>query len=325
MNVLEFMSFDPSWFITVPGLLITGGVLLLLIALIVFVATSKKDKGASVDPTVEGSIPLVNGPDDTSAATFNAGMPTDMSNMMNQQPVSQNMGVGAMDAVAMNAIPSSVDTNSTVPVGSMPTVPSDVPDFSQNVTEQVQAAPVNIAPVAAGLTAPGDVSTADATSQIAFDAPQDVPISLNVPQDNSQVIDFGSVQQPAPQNVSPATSRPIYGGANPMENTATIPTVSNHAAYNGEVIVPSSVVEEVKVVEQPSQTPIQGLQQTAVANNSADVIPNVVSSPAPAVSASVPVPAVESGVVSEQTPTPAVNLAPPTPVAENPEGIESLF
>ena len=42
MKVLEFMSFDPAWFLTVPGLLITGGVVLLLIALIVFIATSKK-------------------------------------------------------------------------------------------------------------------------------------------------------------------------------------------------------------------------------------------------------------------------------------------
>ena len=32
-----------SWFTTVPGLLITGGVLLLVIALIIFVVTSVKD------------------------------------------------------------------------------------------------------------------------------------------------------------------------------------------------------------------------------------------------------------------------------------------
>ena len=36
---------DLSWFITIPGMLITGGVLLLIIALIIFILTSgKKNK-----------------------------------------------------------------------------------------------------------------------------------------------------------------------------------------------------------------------------------------------------------------------------------------
>ena len=37
MNITEFMSFDLEWFTTLPGLLITGGVIVLLIALIIFI------------------------------------------------------------------------------------------------------------------------------------------------------------------------------------------------------------------------------------------------------------------------------------------------
>ena len=38
------MNFDFSWFLTIPGMLITGGVLLLIIALIVLIVSGKKDK-----------------------------------------------------------------------------------------------------------------------------------------------------------------------------------------------------------------------------------------------------------------------------------------
>lgn len=40
------MNFDLSWFKTVPGLLITCGVVLLIIALIIFIVTSKNNKNA---------------------------------------------------------------------------------------------------------------------------------------------------------------------------------------------------------------------------------------------------------------------------------------
>ena len=40
------MNFDLNWFTSIPGMLISGGVLLLIIAFIIFLATSKKkDKG----------------------------------------------------------------------------------------------------------------------------------------------------------------------------------------------------------------------------------------------------------------------------------------
>ena len=41
------MNFDLSWFKTVPGLLITCGVVLLIIALIIFIVTSKNNKNVN--------------------------------------------------------------------------------------------------------------------------------------------------------------------------------------------------------------------------------------------------------------------------------------
>ena len=51
--IMILANFDLSFFTSIPGLLITGGVLLLLIALIIFIATGrksgKKDKNEASD------------------------------------------------------------------------------------------------------------------------------------------------------------------------------------------------------------------------------------------------------------------------------------
>ena len=53
MNFLEYMSFDPSWFTSLPGILITLGVVVLLIALIVLLAGGKdKKENENIDEKV---------------------------------------------------------------------------------------------------------------------------------------------------------------------------------------------------------------------------------------------------------------------------------
>ena len=48
---------DLSWFITIPGMLITGGVLLLIIALIIFILTSgKKNKKEETPKPQESNL-----------------------------------------------------------------------------------------------------------------------------------------------------------------------------------------------------------------------------------------------------------------------------
>ncbi len=60
MNIMAF-SFD--WFLTVPGMLITGGVLLLLIALIMFIVTSvKSKKGSKEEAEVAPATPETTAP-----------------------------------------------------------------------------------------------------------------------------------------------------------------------------------------------------------------------------------------------------------------------
>ena len=54
------MDFDLSWFATVPGMFITGGVLLLIIALIILLITgknSKKEKMAKATVSENANVP----------------------------------------------------------------------------------------------------------------------------------------------------------------------------------------------------------------------------------------------------------------------------
>ena len=313
MKVLEFMSFDPAWFLTVPGLLITGGVVLLLIALIVFIATSKKDKGASVDPTVEGSIPIVGGPDD-------------MSNMNNMGETQAPMG---MDNTMMNAgMMPTPEMNAAAPMGMAPmpgmtdpmnnlgTVdPQPMP--MPNIPENTNPAPVempSVNPIDMGTPmndAPVEIPSVESAPSININAPETVANmtpGVNPTPADAPVIDFNSVTpveaapviEPAMNNTvtltEPNNARPIYGGANPLENTASIPTVSNHTAYNGEPIIPNSVVEEVKVMDAPQVAPVTS---GVVVDNQAPAVPQGPTPVAPVVEPAAPTPIAETPVAPQ--------------------------
>lgn len=331
MRILEFMSFDPSWFLTVPGLLISGGVLLLLIALIVFITTSKKDKGKTVDPTVEGSIPVVGGPEDINngmANAMNNGIPTDMNNMINSGVVNNPMvnTMGMMDNGGFNQVgtinltPNAVDNDMNP--GPMPVMPevAPAPQVMTNI-----APPVVPTPVANDMVNPEPVMPVN--TNISFDNVPQATINDTVNPEMQPVLDLGnvspnpvvdltnntptpvvpSVEKPQENTFINNNARPIYGGANPLENTASIPTVTNHSAYNGEPIIPNSVVNEVKVVDNNTTTPINAADIFAGANG--------VPTPAPAVETIVAPTPIEvnpeplEGNASIQNPTPVVNQA----------------
>ena len=101
------MNFDFGWFLTVPGMLITGGVLLLIIALIILIATNKKKKDDmnDLDTGSDMSNESVMGQPTVDAG---AGMATDFSNAtampdMNSQPVN-------MEADSLMNMPTPIST-----------------------------------------------------------------------------------------------------------------------------------------------------------------------------------------------------------------------
>lgn len=91
MNITEFMDFDFAWFTTLPGILITGGVVVLLVALIIFIASNKKDK-KNKTPEVAAVDNNMNVANDG----MNMGMPlNDLNNGIDMNM--QNSAVPSMD------------------------------------------------------------------------------------------------------------------------------------------------------------------------------------------------------------------------------------
>ena len=56
------MNFDLTWFTTVPGMFITGGVVLLIIALIILIVTGKKAKKEKKAQEAQANQPAVDTP-----------------------------------------------------------------------------------------------------------------------------------------------------------------------------------------------------------------------------------------------------------------------
>ena len=126
---------DFSWFLTIPGMLISGGVLLLIIALIIFIATSgkknKKENSVS-DKSIEGANDMLNNA---------ASVPT---------PIENSTTVPEVDSASNNS--TSITDLSGLQVNNMeqniPSQPMENPstiDSNQNTVENTST-PMEITP-----------------------------------------------------------------------------------------------------------------------------------------------------------------------------------
>jgi len=375
------MNFDFSWFLTIPGMLITGGVLLLIIALIIFIATSsKKDKNkkdnqnadvnaasqvgaqAMVDnsqvmapPMVPGvtpptgAIPEVSdmqmgGTMDTPPVMGGQAMPPAMDNNMGMPtaPVMPNLGNGMPDLVPdvapMDTSMPSMDAN-PIPVQE-PAMEPLAPTV--DLTPPTEPAPYVVSPVQDASPAALEPTLSTEPAPVAVETP---PVSSmsgieSVSVDNNSVTEVAQPSISMPEAVAPVEASPvpendvpvqeavqptiyggaspvvpeinvdnqthqIYGGANPLENTQAIPSVSP------EVEVPNVVPTPVVDV---APTPIQP-EPVAVVPESAPVSsPTVVEE----VSVNPPIPQVET-----VNPQPVVSASPVVPTPVMPEAVSA--
>jgi len=256
MNITEFMSFDLEWFTTLPGLLITGGVIVLLIALIIFIISNKKiekkkeeekEKEAQAINEVNNEIPVVPPqiPINELAATVNVPVVPEVTTpVVNNENMSEQTETAYTSAGSVNIL-GDPQTN-----GMMPPVSStvDIPTFfDQNASEVVNEVPV--------------VNNTNATNVIDFSSPvvndmaNQMPVDNNIgtgvndvvlnPQINSAVIPQTVVEQPQEMinnqfssNVMPsvAEEKPmIYGGVNPVNtvNTVSVEQGTKPVIYGG--------------------------------------------------------------------------------------------
>lgn len=278
-------NFDLSFFTSIPGLLITGGVLLLLIALIIFVATGskkgKKDKkeAESTDntnttvattPTVDMNVATepvasVVTPTNEAPTVENAPQIVITTPEVQSEPVSvvengtpvvneQNIQ-NSNETIEPNTIPNEVVS---------PQVEMPAQTIEPNTTNANDNISVNTNPV----VMPSEVNTVEQAS---------VPNNTVAPsnQDDNEVVNtppitivneepkedtvieppkpiYGGIDPVIPKiEVEGNEHRPIYGGANPLENTGAIPTINNNTVENSTI----PTTPEVPNVEQNVETP----------------------------------------------------------------------
>ena len=280
MKILEFMSFNPGWFLTLPGILITSGVILLLIALILLLTSAKKEEEEeNVSPAnnftttnvetpvapepVQINVPQAPVQEEIKPPVVEQPTIQPVQNIvepqMEQQSPIANMEAGILDIANNNtkpvveevATPVKVETpgilnigESTVPVQ---TQPEGIPSINiNNVVPPVETPVINPTPVVNATPVVPQAPVQEEVKKVINTEPvQPVSIYGGV----SPTIDIKK------ENLQPEKTV-IYGGADPLENTAPIPTVA-HPAYSTVVPTPQPAtpgVNEAKLVD-PIATP----------------------------------------------------------------------
>lgn len=244
------INFDPSWFTTTEGLLITLGTGLLLVVLIILlVSNSKKKKEVKIkeniakDSNVETSV--------EQAPTVAAPVVEPM-NVPVTEPVYVNNGqegVAAEQQPIINAepvsevvIPSSVSVAEEVQQVAEPVV-NTVPviEIAEPIMENVQPEVENRAiPEVAG---PSETVELEAMPVENISKVPEVAIPSVTPEVKIETSPsaYHGADPTVNSNFASQPVKPvIYGGADPLENTTTIPVV-NSTIYNG--VVPADTIK----------------------------------------------------------------------------------
>lgn len=222
MNHLAF-SFDPSWFLTVPGLLITGGVLLLIIALVIFIVTSgkgnKKEKAKKVDMVLEEEKPVTM--EDTSVS---------------------------LD------VPEKTEVEEKKPFIQIPEEDEDTePSLESNPVSKEEEVVPSIMPEAQPVdpidtnTKVNDLASFDPFPEVTFEShdepdvekTEEAPFVSPIPtvsdsgvENKDKVSIYGGVSPTIPPIMEEKKeSHQIYGGANPLDATQSIPIVQENHGY----------------------------------------------------------------------------------------------
>lgn len=286
MNLLE-MAFTVDWFLTIPGILITCGVVLLIVALIMFIFSSVKGK-----KKVE--VPSILNEEKDAKEEIAEEIKTVVTEVIDTPVINNEPEVSTMtdEEKLDEVIPEFVDVNNTMEsvkeevveekiveepiietVEESPVVDIEMPSF-QVVEEPalVDVQPEVVEPIInQDEVIPDDV--------IGFDA----PVVEEVPTDNIII--------PVEQEVE---HRPIYGGADPLESTQKINLEEiSREPYGGHFVHQEEIPSyNNEVVEEPVNDEI--IIQQSVEEPIEESIPEVPEIPSEPVEFTIPeIPVVE--------------------------------
>ena len=233
---------DFSWFGTIPGMLITGGVLLLIISLIIFISTmgkkGKKDKNSVEEKSLEGAKEMVS----ESSLSNSVSAP-----VIDAIPTGTDSITG-MPNVAF-ATPTPVQPEVVSPMsGTAPVQPEVAPQMSEVVS-------VSTEPTNQTVSIYGGASPSVSKSDIETTETHQIYGGAN-PLENTQSISINDINQAAASQVAAANEPQIEQVVVPVQTEVVQPTpevtsVINPTVSNVETQPQVSVVDVNQPIVEP--------------------------------------------------------------------------
>lgn len=250
--------FSLSWFTTPAGICITVGVLLLIVALILFIVTSKKDKknkGVVVE-NANGVAPVNGGVASPNGMQVNVASP--MQNGVVQQPTVMPGQTIQTSNVGMEAV--------QVPGVAMQPVVNEVPLTTPSVEM-----PTNNAFPALDANALGSVP-------VDTPVPTAMPVDVNTEPQVVQNIDISSPEIPTITEASEPVVNPMPVDATPSIPVVSEPTVSVPVVEQSVPNVSENVVEPIPQINEPIVNTAPNISEVVEAPTVSPVMPTDMNS-----------------------------------------------
>lgn len=241
-----------DWFTTIPGILVICGVILLVIAIILFIAGNKKAKKEEMVQTnpVTESANTMNTEVNTTADT-NIGE----VNVQEVSPVMEQASTIPTESVSLenNELPKmEVESNNDVSPIKIEE-PVQIPSEEIHIEEPVKISDTEIHNEEASIPEPVSIPSIDnsvnSMDTVSDETSFNIPIPTEKPSfDNTSTSIYGGASPIS--NISMNEEKPvtIYGGNDPLEATQSIPKVEeHHEPYGG-------VYPEAKIVDMNAST-----------------------------------------------------------------------
>ena len=231
MNVFEMLSFDFQEFVTSPaGILIIVGIVFLLVGIVIFLKEGKK-AAKQVEEVKEDIKPVEAQP---AAQEASAPESTPVEPVQEVAPVIVKATEDGVNEVPVTTVTDTLNIADEKPVVVAPTEEIKAESLDMPVVETVAPVVETVAPV---------VETT-------------APVVENA--EVAQPTVYGGASPEIKNYAEPERPREIYGGANPLENTAPIPTV----AVNTVAPAPVEPVVETPVAPVVETTPVAPVVET---------------------------------------------------------------
>lgn len=241
-----------DWFTTIPGILVICGVILLVIAIILFIAGNKKAKKEEMVQTnpVTESANTMNTEVNTTAET-NIGE----VNVQEVSPVMEQASTIPTESVSLenNELPKmEVESNNDVSPIKIEE-PVQIPSEEIHIEEPVKISDTEIHNEETSIPEPVSIPSIDnsvnSMDTVSDETSFNIPIPTEKPSfDNTSTSIYGGASPIS--NISMNEEKPvtIYGGNDPLEATQSIPKVEeHHEPYGG-------VYPEAKIVDMNAST-----------------------------------------------------------------------